>query len=583
MILPSDLATRPVPAFLFDRERSFGDRPRFVVRSGDTARVVTWTEHARTVRRLARFLAARGIGKGQRVAVFAGNSVAAIAAALAIQAAGATTLFVHASSTAEQAAYCIRHGGARLAFVDDERSRRLNDAGVDVAEEIVSLENGVDARVGGRTTRFQHALANGRSFDDADPEAFERTLESVALEDVAILLYTSGTTGEPKGVPLTHRNLVLNWAEWLSALAPVIPDDPVDLLWLPITHVFGLGEVLIGDALGFTSHLVDARNAVQELATVRPNVFLSVPAVWEKIAARVQAEPVARRQRAFRELTGGRLSLCLSGGAALKREVKEVFSEHGTLLLEGYGLSETSPTLTVNRPDAFRFDSVGKPLPSVELRLAPDGEVLARGPTVFAGYFRDAAATRASFDAEGWFKTGDVGRITEGGFLQLVDRKKDLIVTAGGKNVAPTAIETRFRDDPFVKQIVVYGEGKKYLVAAVWPDDELIAVHLDAQALEAEERGAARRALLQQRIDRVNGQLASHETIKKFVVATLPLTIESGLVTPSLKVKRRAVWERMKAVFESLYLESTAIGIDDTGATVRCGDATTRPFRPATS
>jgi len=506
MKLPIDLAHRPIPSFLFDRARGREDKPRFVSRG----EVVTWAEHALTVRRVAGFIAARGLGRGDRVAVYAGNSVRTIAAILGIQAAGATAVLIHASSTAEQAQWCVRHAEAPIVFVDEERRGRVR------ANEVISLLSWSDA------------LLTGRAF-------LERgQLPEPELDDVAILLYTSGTTGEPKGVPLTHRNFVTNWAEWLGALASSIPDDPVDALWLPVTHVFGLGEVFIGDALGFTTHVSDPKNVVSDLATIRPSVFLSVPSVWEKIAA-TDAD------------TGGRLSLGLSGGATLKREIKEWFRDRGVLLLEGYGLSETSPTLTVNRPDSYRFDSVGKPLPSVELRLAEDGEILARGPTVFGGYFRDPEATRAAF-VDGWFHTGDVGRFTDDGYLQIVDRKKDLLVTAGGKNVAPSAIEAGFRDDPFIDHVVVYGEGKRYLVAAVWPNHTAVNAYLDD-----EDRRAARVALIQQRIARVNAQLPSHETIKRFAIIDAPLSVENGMLTATMKVRRRRIWERLHSTFEALY------------------------------
>jgi long-chain acyl-CoA synthetase len=516
MRLPIDLAHRTVPSFLFDRLRGRESRPRFIVRG----EVVTWAEHALTVRRIAGFIRARGLGRGDRIAVYAANSVRAIAAILGIQAAGATAVLIHSSSTADQAQWCVRHAETAIVFVDEERRGRIR------ANEVVNLFSWADA------------LLTGRAFDQG--EAFERALAAVELDDIAILLYTSGTTGEPKGVPLTHRNLVTNWAEWLDALSPSIPDDAVDALWLPVTHVFGFGEVLIGDALGFTTHLSDPRNVVADLATIRPNVFLGVPSVWEKIAS-TNAD------------TGGRLSLCLSGGATLKREIKEWFLERGVVLLEGYGLSETSPTLTVNRPDAFRFDSVGRPLPSVDLRLANDGEILARGPSVFGGYFRDSEATRAAFD-DGWFRTGDIGRFTSDGYLQIVDRKKDILVTAGGKNIAPAAIEACFRDDPFIEHVVVYGEGKRYLVAAVWPNHAAVDAYLDS---DVDDRRAARFVLLQQRIARVNAQLPSHETIKRFAIVETPLTIDNGMLTATMKVRRRKIWERLRPTLEGLYVAAS--------------------------
>ncbi len=252
-------------------------------------------------------------------------------------------------------------------------------------------------------------------------------------------------------------------------------------------------------------------------------------------------------------MTGGRFRFCLSGGAGLKREVKEFFHRHGVLIIEGYGLTECSPTLTLNRPDAFRFDSVGKPIPSVELKLADDGEILARGPSIFGGYHKDPQATRDAFTEDGWFKTGDVGRFTEDGFLQIIDRKKDILVTAGGKNVPPANIELRFADDPLVAHVVVYGEGKRYLVAGIWLNADLVDTQLAARGVKPESRGEALRTLVEESVARVNAELASHESLKKFAIMDRPLTIDAGLLTPTLKVRRKRVYEAFREHFEALY------------------------------
>jgi long-chain acyl-CoA synthetase len=241
----------------------------------------------------------------------------------------------------------------------------------------------------------------------------------------------------------------------------------------------------------------------------------------------------------MQRVTGGRLRFCLSGGAGLKIEIKQQLQAAGVLIIEGYGLTETSPTLTLNRPGSYRFDAVGKPLPSVELRLAEDGEILARGESVFAGYFKDPDATAAAFTDDGWFRTGDVGRWTEDGFLQIVDRKKDILVTAGGKNIPPANIEARFVDDPVIERLVVYGDGRPYLVAAVW-------VREGVPREEREQRVGAR-------IEAVNAELARHETIKRFFVEDAPLTVEAGLLTSSLKLRRKAVYDRLRGRLEALY------------------------------
>jgi long-chain acyl-CoA synthetase len=360
------------------------------------------------------------------------------------------------------------------------------------------------------------------------------------------MLYTSGTSGNPKGVPLTHRNVGVNGADWLRNNAALLGPEDRDLLWLPMSHIFGFGQMCTGNVLGWETWMTSPQDALALLPEVAPHVFMSVPAYWEKLARAMISEagadgaPDARR-RALTRLTGGRLRFCLSGGAGLKLEIKEALRDAGVLVIEGYGLTETSPTLTLNRPDDYRFDSVGKPVASVELRLADDGEIEARGPSVFTGYHDDPSATAAAFTADGWFRTGDVGRWTDDGFLQIVDRKKDILVTAGGKNVPPANIESRFADDPAIERVVVYGDARSYLVAAVW-----LAPAIPPAARESEAARA---------IAAVNAQLASFETIKKFFVGDEPLSVEGGTLTTSLKLRRKAVYERYRDRFEALYHE----------------------------
>jgi long-chain acyl-CoA synthetase len=369
-------------------------------------------------------------------------------------------------------------------------------------------------------------------------------MDAISLDQHGLMLYTSGTTGNPKGVALTHRNVAVNGLDWLDNNAPILHENAVDLLWLPMSHIFGFGEACLGNTLGFTTYLCDPRTVMEKLPEVRPSVFMSVPSVWEKLSTVAAGEATHEKQRdKLAEVTGGRFRFCLSGGAGLKREVKEFFHRHGVLIIEGYGLTECSPTLTLNRPDAFRFDSVGKPIPSVELKLADDGEILARGPK----------ATRDAFTEDGWFKTGDVGRFTEDGFLQIIDRKKDILVTAGGKNVPPANIELRFADDPLVAHVVVYGEGKRYLVAGIWLNAELVDAQLAARGVKPESRGEALRTLVEESVARVNAELASHESIKKFAIMDRPLTIDGGLLTPTLKVRRKKVYEAFREHFEALY------------------------------
>jgi long-chain acyl-CoA synthetase len=547
------------PRAVFSHLPARRDEPRFMVPVGEgTWSAVTWGAFSDQIRQLALFIQGE-LDAGDRAAIFAPNRVEWLSAALGIQAAGGVMVPVYPSNTPEQMAYIVAHSDSKLLFVDQapllERVLEVWDelfavrriVVLDDALEVETVARGLRQRgrtvpsseaIAGKVIRWSQAMEVGAAHGRQDPGAFERVMDRIDLDRPGLMLYTSGTSGPPKGVPLTHRNVAVNAGDWLRCNAPLLEEGDVDLLWLPMSHIFGLGQACLGNTLGWTTYLADPATVVAKLPDVHPHVFMSVPSVWEKLATMAGGHV-----EEFARITGGRLRFALSGGAGLKREVKEFYQRAGVLLLEGYGLTECSPTLTLNRPDAVRFDSVGQPLPSVKLRLADDGEILAKGASVFAGYHKDPEATTAAFTEDGWFKTGDIGRFTEDGFLQIVDRKKDILVTAGGKNVAPANIELLFQDDPLIDHVVVYGDGQKYLVAGVWLN-QAAAGERDKDELRAEVQG---------RIDELNQKLASFETIKKFMIVEDPLTVENGLLTPTLKVRRKKVYERFGAAFAMLY------------------------------
>lgn len=569
------LELKPAPRAVFDTLPERATRARFMLPTPDGDwKAVTWGAYAKLIKHAALFLASAGLKSGDRAAIYAPNSVEWISAAMAIEAAGGVMVPIYPANTAPQAAYVVSHSDTRVLFVDTPALlSRVFEAWADYAHvaTIVTLSpmepgpliealraKGVKvppvAEVERRLVAWSRVQSIGQARDQESPQEFQRLLDAVSLDQVAQLLYTSGTSGNPKGVPLTHRNVGINGQDWLKCNAPLLAENDVDLMWLPMSHIFGFGEACLGNTFGWTTYMSDPPSVLTHLPQVKPTVFMSVPALWEKLAMEAAAESDPEKRRAkLATVTGGRLRFCLSGGAGLKREVKELFHQNGQLIVEGYGLTECSPTLTLNRPDAFRFDSVGKVLPSVQVKLAEDGEILAKGPTVFSGYHKDAAATKDAFTDDGWFKTGDVGRFTDDGFLQIIDRKKDILVTAGGKNVPPANIELRFRDDPFIAHVVVYGDGQRYLVAAVWLHEAAVAAHLKQHGVAEAARAEATRALVQRRLDEVNAQLASYETLKKFVIIDTPLTVESGLLTSTLKVRRKQVYQAFGAQLEELY------------------------------
>nr|HEX4314454.1 AMP-dependent synthetase/ligase [Kofleriaceae bacterium] len=533
------LATRPAPRAVFDRLPTHRHRARFHVRSAGAWQPVTWGQFATQIRGVARWLVEREVEVGDRVAIYAANSVAWASAALGVQTAGAIVVPIYPASTADQVAYILEHCEATHVFVaGKEPIARLEKARATIAQRGGRVPNAVllDDCAWPEGSHGDGEIRAAAQRDATAPTLVDARLGGIEDTAVAQMLYTSGTSGNPKGVPLTHRNVGANGADWLRCNAALIEEGDRDLLWLPMSHIFGFGELCLGNTLGWETYLATPADVLDLLPEVAPQVFMSVPAYWEKISRAITDGDALRR------VTGGRLRFCLSGGAGLKVEIKQHLHAHGLLIIEGYGLTETSPTLTLNRPDAFRFDTVGKPLPSLELKLDDDGEILARGPNVFAGYFKDPEATAGAFTDDGWFRTGDVGRWTDDGFLQIIDRKKDILVTAGGKNVPPANIEARFVDDPVIERVVVYGDARPFLVAAVWLRPETAALATDD-----------RQRAIASRLDAVNAELARYETIKRHFVAEVPLTVDDGLLTSSLKMRRKAVYERFRARFEELY------------------------------
>lgn len=566
------LEIRPAPTVVFDHLPERASRPRFMLPDGDDWRAVTWQAFADQIRDVALYLSTE-MKNGDRACIFAPNRVEWLSAALGIQAMGGVMVPIYGSSTAEQAGYVVEHSDSKVVFVDTPYllGRVLEGwPRYDAVRRVVLLDDSLDpqaiasklkekghvvpaaSEIEKRFVTWSRARALGAARHREQPDALQRMLDALSLDQDGIMLYTSGTSGQPKGVPLTHRNVGVNGRDWFENNASLLDENLVDLLWLPMSHIFGYGEAGAGNQLGWVSYLSDPKAVVTDLPRVRPDVFMSVPSVWEKLAstARGASDDKQEQLAELDAITGGKLRFCLSGGAGLKREVKQLFHDKGVLIIEGYGLTECAPTLTLNRPDAFRFDAVGKPFPSVELKLAEDGEILARGPNVFRGYHKNPEATKEAFTEDGWFKTGDIGRWTDDGFLQIVDRKKDILVTAGGKNVAPANIELRFNDDPYIAHVVVFGDSQKYLVAGVWLNDEVVAAHLQKQDASGDEAIAA---LVQKRIDRVNAQLARYETIKKFHVFHDPLTVEGGLLTPTFKIRRKKIYEAYGDMLAALY------------------------------
>jgi len=562
-------------------------------------------EFRRAVEELSMGLRALGVLKGDRVALLAENRPEWAYVDLATLCAAAVDVPIYPNLPPAQVLYVLNDSQAKVAFASTAAQVKKV---LEVRAKAPHLEHVVrfDDPPQEGTLSLDEVRARGREALAADRDAVKRRAAEAAPEDLATLIYTSGTTGDPKGVMLTHRNIVSN-VEAAIAAFPVFGPRDLALSFLPLCHIF---ERMAGHYMmlsrGVTIAYAESVEAVPaNMAEVRPTVMCSVPRLYEKMHARiletVAAEP-RLRQRVFRwavgvglqafrhrvgktrpparlrlqralaerlvfarikKRVGGRLKLFVSGGAPLSREIAEFFGAVGLLILEGYGLTETSPVITVNRPGDFRPGTVGRPLDGVEVRIAPDGEILTRGPHVMKGYFKKPEATAEAIDKEGWFHTGDIG-LLEDGFLTITDRKKDIIVTSGGKNIAPQPIEGALKRSPLIAEVVMIGNERNFPAALVVPK-------FDALEKWAREQGisfASREALVADprvvdHYDRTVKELtkdnAQYERIKKITLLPREFSIETGELTPKLSVKRRVVEQKYKDMIDRMY-ESAAAG-----------------------
>ena len=538
-------------------------------------------DHARKV---ALYLDSEGVRKGCKVSVYANTSVEWGYVVPAIEACRAVFVPVYFSNTAEQVAYVVDHCDAEVIFTEKALLPRMLEHwhvytdlrqiivwdldNLDAVETIVdefnhthtasvSLDSVVEKAVG-----FDHVLGVGEAHHRAHPGRLEEMVDAIDEDDIAAIIYTSGTTGVPKGAMLSNKNLLATAQSWVDVLEHAFPapGDRRDILWLPISHMSGWGILGQGTMFDYETWLSDPYQLLSILPEVKPTMLLSVPAYWEKMyGLALNMSPNPEEQYAeLRRLTGGRLTFLLSGGAGLKREVKDFFKAAGIHMIEGYGMTECSPNLTMNRLDDYDFDSVGKPMPGVTINIADDGEIIVKGDNVFQGYYKMPEVTAACFDDDGWFHTGDLGAWRPGGFVKIIGRKKEIIVTSGGKKIGPVGVESQFVGNPYVEHVVLYGNEKKYLVALITPNQ--LGVEQFAQ-----ERGLSEPSfpklvtrpevheLIKEQVNSVNARLASYETIKKFHLHPGHLSVAAGHLTPSLKVRRQRVWEDFEGVLESLY------------------------------
>jgi long-chain acyl-CoA synthetase len=591
----------------FRRAAEFADRPRYRAHRNGTWSEVRWRDVEQSVREIAAGLIDLGLKPGERAAIFAGTSPSWIEADLGIQSAGGVTIPIYQSNLANEAGFIVLDSEARVAFCDGPKTlARLREA---IAHG-VELDDGSHAAVQvGRIILFdgepdgpdamtlEQLRVRGRANAEALAE-MNRRIDSLARDQVATIVYTSGTTGSPKGVVQSHHNH-LSMLEMSAELGLVRPGE-VDFFFLPLAHSFARMIAYYGLYVGsVTAFARSIDTLAHDIGETHPHVIPAVPRIYEKIYARIQATAeaggglkkqifdwalqVGRRRSAhlqaretppmllemeywvadrlvfkrIRDLLGGNVRIMISGASPLAREIMEFFHAADLLILEGYGLTETTPALTINRPDAFKFGTVGLAFDEVELRIAADGEILCRGPNVALGYYKRPEATAEAWDAEGWFHTGDIGEMDAEGFLRITDRKKDLIKTSGGKYVAPQKIENLLKTQAHISQAVVIGDNRKYCTALLTLDPDAVPHLAERAGCPPEPSVVASNPnvlkIIEDEIAQVNQKLASFESIKYFRVLPAELSEQAGELTPSLKIKRKVVASRYAPLIDEMY------------------------------
>jgi long-chain acyl-CoA synthetase len=559
-------------------------------------KTMTFGEADAAAREIAAGLVAGGVVPGDRVCLLAQTRVEWALCDVAILLAGGVTVPIYASNTPEQSEFIIRDAGAKILIVEDAAQRDkllpVRDRLFTVAR-MVQIEGAEGERAGGDFVQSLAALrAAGRDWLGAHAAELDAQAGTVGPESMFTIVYTSGTTGTPKGVVLTHENLTSSICSAVRAMR--LQGADVQYLFLPLAHILARQTVWAGFEVGFTTAFSRGTAQIREdLAAVRPTFMAGVPRIFEKFYAGVTAAmkqgsalkqslaawairsgmAYAAAARAGKPAGGfghwladklvlsklrARLGLdrcrfLISGGAPLAAEIAEFFHAAGLLILEGWGLTETTSGIFVNRMDRCRFGTVGPATDLVEAKIADDGEILVRGAPVFRQYYNNPAATAEAVEPDGWFHTGDIGHL-EDGFLRITDRKKDLIVTAGGKKVAPQPIENALKaTSPLLAQVIVYGDKSPYCVALVTLSEEATK-RFGAGAAESAELKAA----LQKDFDTVNAKLASFESIKRFAVLPHELTEAAGELTPKLSIKRKVVIEKYRSVLDDLYQHGAA-------------------------
>jgi long-chain acyl-CoA synthetase len=599
--------TTSIPQLLARRVQETPDREAYRYPVGEQWRSMTWHQASERVRAIAAGLLSLGLEREQRVGILSNTRVEWLLADLGIMTAAGATTTVYPSSTPEECAYILADSATRFAVVEDgSQLAKLvaHRAELPALAKVILIDAAPSEQLrplGDWVMTLSELEAAGAAELAKDPRAVDDAVAGIRGDHLATLIYTSGTTGKPKGVRLIHEN----WAYCADAIdaTRLWGSDDVQYLWLPMSHSFG--KVLMSGHIASGSvTAVDGRipKLVANLAVVRPTIMSAVPRIYEKVYNKIlegakhggavkhwifqRAVAAGREASILRQqgrepggvlalrlalaerlvfskikaTFGGRVRYLVSGSAPLAREIAEFFHACGILILEGYGLTETSAASFVNRTDHYAFGTVGLPLPGTEVRIAAeDGEILIKSPAVMHGYHNLPEQTAETLSADGWLHTGDIGELTPEGFLRITDRKKDLIKTSGGKYIAPQAIEGKLKAScPFISQVIIHGDKRNFVTALVTLDEEATLAWAKDHGLAGKPyaelvKTSEAKQLIAPYFDEVNKTLAKYETVKQFAILPKDLSVDDGELTPSLKVKRKVVEQKYAGVLDRMY------------------------------
>jgi long-chain acyl-CoA synthetase len=591
---------KTIPETFLHRISSTPDRAAFMYPSGSGWATLTWKQTGERVRAIAQGLRALGLANEQRCAILSGTRIEWVLIDMGILCGGGATTTIYPSNTPEDCAYILKDSNSSFCFAENEdqvKKLRAKQADLPGLKKVIVVDGAASSD--GWVLTLADLEKKGEEESKAKPSEWEEIARAVKGESLATLIYTSGTTGMPKGVELTHDCWVFE-GEGIEAL-DIIHIDDVQYFWLPLAHSFGKVLEAAQIRIGFVT-AIDGRidKLVGNLAAIKPTFVCAVPRIFEKVYAKVQAGAAeggglkkkifdwavgvgkadSRKRQAgqtggglgyslatklvfskLHALFGGRLRFFISGSAPLSREVAEFFDGAKVLILEGYGLTETSAGTYVNRPNKHRIGTVGVPFPGVEVKIAPeDGEILLKGRGVMRGYHGLVEATKEALTADGWLRTGDIGEIDKDGFLKITDRKKDLIKTSGGKYVAPQALEGKLKAlCPYVSQVLVHGNNRNFVSALVAVEEEAIKKWATEHGINGRSYGDLAadpkvKELIEGHVKAMNRDLASYESIKKIAILPKDLTEADGDLTPSLKLKRKAVEKKYASILDGFYV-----------------------------